>query len=211
MTSQDKVEGVPDDIFVGLSGECLIHKIVSEGKRLDIPSCSPDGGTIGNAVGSLCRHLADVFLIAADGFGQFLAEALQLLVLHLAPLLHATGNEPCRLVDVLKNGAMAGAFFEAFVISEIMKSYYNKGVLDLPLYFYRDSHKKEIDLLIEESGVLYPLEIKKHADPRKDDIRVFGMLDDVVGYKRGPGGVICMYDSIVSLDEKDKVIPVQYL
>lgn len=40
--------------------------------------------------------------------------------------------------EVLKNGAMAGAFFETFVISEIIKSYYNKGVLELPLYFYRD-------------------------------------------------------------------------
>ena len=29
--------------------------------------------------------------------------------------------------EVLKNGAMAGAFFESFVISEIIKSYYNRG------------------------------------------------------------------------------------
>jgi len=36
-------------------------------------------------------------------------------------------------VDVLKNGAMAGAFFETFVISEIIKSYANKGILDIPL------------------------------------------------------------------------------
>ena len=40
--------------------------------------------------------------------------------------------------DVLKNGAMAGAFFESFVISEIIKSYYNKGIVEPPLYFYRD-------------------------------------------------------------------------
>ena len=35
--------------------------------------------------------------------------------------------------EVLKNGAMAGAFFESFVISEIIKSYYNKGIAE-PAY-----------------------------------------------------------------------------
>ena len=46
--------------------------------------------------------------------------------------------------DVLKNGAMAGAFFESFVISEIIKSYYNKGIVEPPLYFYRDKDMNEI-------------------------------------------------------------------
>ena len=113
--------------------------------------------------------------------------------------------------DVLKNGAMAGAFFESFVISEIIKSYYNRGVIDPPLYFYRDKDMNEIDLLIEDSGILYPLEIKKHADPEKKDIRAFRQLDKIPGIRRGPGGVICMYDQLITLEGTDKVIPVQYL
>lgn len=48
--------------------------------------------------------------------------------------------------EVLKNGAMAGAFFESFIISEIIKSYYNKGIVDPPLYFFRDRDMNEIDL-----------------------------------------------------------------
>ncbi len=40
--------------------------------------------------------------------------------------------------EVLKSVAMAGAIFESFVVSEAIKSYYNKGILDPPLYFYRD-------------------------------------------------------------------------
>ena len=65
--------------------------------------------------------------------------------------------------DVLKNGAMAGAFFETFIISEIIKSYYNKGIFEPPIYFYRDKEMNEIDILIENGGTLYPIEIKKHA------------------------------------------------
>ena len=113
--------------------------------------------------------------------------------------------------DVLKNGAMAGAFFETFVISEIIKSYYNKGVLELPIYFYRDKDMREIDLLIEDGGTLYPLEMKKHADPSKRDIDAFDVLDKLPGVKRGPGGVICLYDKLVTLQGDDKIIPINYL
>ena len=114
-------------------------------------------------------------------------------------------------VDVLKNGAMAGAFFESFVISEIIKSYYNNGILELPLYFYRDKDMNEIDLLIEDSGILYPLEMKKHADPDKKDIDAFSLLDKIPNIKRGSGGVICLYDKLVTLKGDDRVIPINYL
>ncbi len=113
--------------------------------------------------------------------------------------------------EVLKNGAMAGAFFESFVVSEIIKSYYNKGITELPLYFYRDKDMNEIDLIIEDGGILYPLEIKKHADPTKKDIRAFSLLDKIAGTSRGPGGVICLYDNLITLKDNDRVIPISYL
>lgn len=113
--------------------------------------------------------------------------------------------------EVLKNGAMAGAFFENFVLSEIIKSYYNQGIAEPPLYFYRDKDMNEIDLLIEDGGTLYPLEIKKHADPHKKDISAFRKLDDIRDINRGTGGVICLYDKLISLSETDKVIPISYI
>ena len=113
--------------------------------------------------------------------------------------------------EVLKNGAMAGAFFETFVIGEIIKSYVNQGILDLPLYFYRDRDGNEIDLLIENSGTLYPIEIKKHADPKKSDIEKFPLLDKIPNIKRGEGGVVCLYDNLVTLHGDDKVIPIKLI
>ena len=113
--------------------------------------------------------------------------------------------------DVLKNGAMAGAFFESFVISEILKSYYNQGILEPTLYFYRDKDMNEIDLLIEDNGMLYPLEMKKHADPDKHDAATFALLDKIPSVRRAPGGVICLYDHLVTLTGNDRVIPVTYL
>lgn len=112
--------------------------------------------------------------------------------------------------EVLQNGAMARAFFETFVIAEVIKSYLNKG-RDLSLYFYRDKDMNEIDLLILQNGTLYPIEIKKHADPSMKDISAFRVLDKISNIKRGKGGVVCMYDNLITLSNEDMVIPVKYL
>jgi predicted AAA+ superfamily ATPase len=113
--------------------------------------------------------------------------------------------------DVLKNGAMAGAFFETFVVGEIIKGYSNKGILDLPLYFYRDRDGNEIDLLIQDGDTLYPIEIKKHADPARSDVKRFPVLDKIPNVKRGAGGVVCMYEDLVTLSGDDKAIPISLL
>ncbi len=112
--------------------------------------------------------------------------------------------------EVMQNGAMAGAFFETFVIAEVIKSYLNKGK-DIPLFFYRDKDMNEIDLLILQNQTLHPIEIKKHADPGKKDISAFRILDKIPGIKRGQGGVVCMYDSLITLQGEDKIIPVKFL
>lgn len=111
--------------------------------------------------------------------------------------------------EVLEAGIMAGNFFENFVIVEIIKSYYNSGELRPPIYFYRDKEKREIDLIIEENGKLYPIEIKKSANPSQDMIRNFKVLEKVK--EVGEGALICMYDKIINLDEKNKVIPYSFL
>lgn len=111
--------------------------------------------------------------------------------------------------DVLESGTMAGNFFENYVIVEIIKSYYNSGELRPPVYFYRDKEQKEIDLIIEQNGKLYPIEIKKSANPSKEMVASFKILEKIK--EVGEGAVICMYDRIINLDEKNKVIPYFYL
>ena len=111
--------------------------------------------------------------------------------------------------EVLESGTMAGNFFENFVIVEIIKSFYNSGELRPPVYFYRDKEKREIDLIIEQNGKLYPIEIKKTAKPTKEMINNFKVLENVK--EVGEGAIICMYDKLLDLDEKNKIIPYRYL
>ncbi len=64
--------------------------------------------------------------------------------------------------EMLENGVMNGAFFETYVVSEMIKSFTNAGKdYNNYLYYYRDKDKKECDLIIDYVDKIYPIEIKK--------------------------------------------------
>lgn len=93
--------------------------------------------------------------------------------------------------DQLRNGAVAGHVFETFVVSEVLKSYMNAGANLRDVWFYRDSKKREIDLVIQEGRVLHPVEIKTAATVTADAVKSFKCLDVMEGYDVGFGHVIC--------------------
>ena len=73
-------------------------------------------------------------------------------------------------------GAMAGALFETFILSEIIKSYWNHGQ-EAPVWNYRTKEKEEVDLVIEQNGKLFPVEIKLSARISSDDLRGLRSLE----------------------------------
>ena len=113
--------------------------------------------------------------------------------------------------ETLANGAKAGNIFETFIISEIVKSYLNAGIINPPLYFYRDKDKKEIDLIIEEAEKIYPIEIKMSASPNKEMAKNFSVLKRKIDKEIGTGIIICQYDNKVYLSEDILVLPVEYI
>lgn len=124
--------------------------------------------------------------------------------------------------DALACGAMAGHMFETFVISEILKSFSNEGMdYRYAVSYYRGRDKKrsencivkesEIDIIIEENGILYPIEIKKNEKVTADETSAFQVLDKIEEKKRGMGAVICMCPEIGMLQENVLEIPVWYL
>ena len=110
--------------------------------------------------------------------------------------------------ETLENGAMDGAFFETYVVSEIVKSYYNAGK-PVDLFYYRDIDKKEIDLLIVEGDKMYPIEIKKGKEPSKPD-KNFGVLQQ---FKMDvqPGIILCMSDELIPYNRGSWYCPVSVL
>ncbi len=108
--------------------------------------------------------------------------------------------------EVAESGAMSGALLENFTVSEIMKSYQNAG-REPYLHYYRDRDAKEIDIIMEGDGKLYPLEIKKTATPDKRLIRTFSVIDKAP-LERGTGAVLCMADKLSAFDREHLIVPV---
>lgn len=108
--------------------------------------------------------------------------------------------------EVAESGAMSGALLENFTVSELMKSYQNAG-LSPYLYFYRDRDAKEIDVILEGNGELYPLEIKKTATPDRRIVRTFDVIEKSP-LKRGTGAVLCMAQEFSAFDRENLIVPV---
>lgn len=115
--------------------------------------------------------------------------------------------------EVMQSGAMAGAFFEAYVVGEIIKSFANNGE-DAPIYFYRDKDKVEIDLLIEENNTLYPVEIKKTASPNSEDAKNLYITSRIKNVQIGQNVILCNTDKVVSVQKGDVTalaIPLEFV
>lgn len=110
--------------------------------------------------------------------------------------------------ETLKNGAMDGAFLETYVVTEIVKSFYNAGK-PADLFYYRDIDRKEIDLLIAEGEKLYPIEIKKAKEPSHPDknFDALGKLKMDVQ----PGIVLCMSDELIPYNRQTWYCPISVL
>ncbi len=107
--------------------------------------------------------------------------------------------------DVLMNGAASGHYYENYVIGELLRNY-TYGKKGVNLNYYRDKNQREIDLVIEEGGVLHPIEIKKGTAPDKSLIRSFSVLNNSVK-PVGNGGIVCMTEEPFPIDEKNCLIP----
>lgn len=111
--------------------------------------------------------------------------------------------------ETLEAGAMNGAIFENYVLSEIMKSYYNNALTPF-IYYYRDKDMKEIDVIIEKDGKLFPIEIKKSANPNTNLSNVFKLLDKG-NLVRGIGAVLCMSNELSAVNKDNLIIPVSLI
>lgn len=119
--------------------------------------------------------------------------------------------------DALKNSAVAGNMFETFVVSEILKSYSNEGRdYRFNIFYYRGKDKNasdenEIDLIIEENGILYPVEIKMSGNPKAIMGAANPILDKIPDKKRGLGVILCLIGKKTYLRENLLALPIEYV
>lgn len=119
--------------------------------------------------------------------------------------------------EALKCSAVAGNMFETFVVSEILKSYTNEGKdYRFHIFYYRGKDKtasaeNEIDLIVEEDGVLYPVEIKMSGNPKANMGATNLVLDKIKEKTRGMGVILCLVDKKTYLRENLVALPIEYI
>lgn len=110
--------------------------------------------------------------------------------------------------QTLQNGAMNGAFFETYAVSEILKSYYNSGTRP-DLYYYRDVDQREVDLLIVRGTDAWPVEIKRSNSPQNADknFKVLSRLPLTIH----PGIILCLSETFQPVSREAWLCPVGVL
>ena len=175
--------------------------------------------TLANAVGIDVRTCKNwIYILQASGLIYLLEPYMSSLSNRIikAPKLYFTDtglcSYLCRWQDalMLENCAMSGAFFETYVVSEILKNLYAYNISPKNcLYYYRDIDQKEVDLIFIKNDELYPIEIKKGINPTKAN-KNFNVLKK---YNKTikPGLIIDNCDSIRPINKDAYYLPVSLL
>lgn len=108
---------------------------------------------------------------------------------------------------ILEASPMAGALFETYVVSEIVKSIRNSGKrTEYTLYYYRDRDQKEVDIVYIRNQTIYPIEVKKGIGRDRAD-KNFRILEQY-GMPVSTGLIIDTGDSIFPLNRGAYYCPV---
>ena len=112
--------------------------------------------------------------------------------------------------EMLENCAMSGAFFETYIVSELIKNFYAHGKTPKDfLFYYRDTDQKEIDLLYADGVSICPIEIKRGIAPKKAT-KNFSVLNKY-HLNISTGIVIDSCDKIRPINEHSYYLPIYLL
>ena len=101
-------------------------------------------------------------------------------------LCHLTGlKDP----DHAAAGPMGGSIFETAVLTEIVKTLWNRGE-EPRVYFWRTSAGSEVDIVVEVGRKLIPIEVKLSATPRPAMAEAITRFRKDLGEKAAAGFVV---------------------
>ena len=111
--------------------------------------------------------------------------------------------------QTLEAGAMSGAIFETWVITDILKSYWHTGRTPV-CSFLRTKDQYEVDLLIEQDGVIYPIECKKSASPSRHHLQGINALHQLQA-NAADAAVVCLVPNAMTLSARIQAVPIGFL
>lgn len=91
--------------------------------------------------------------------------------------------------EQLSRDPLRGHLIENLVILELMKDRLNKG-LDPQLYYFRDTHGHEVDVIFQSGRQLIPIEIKASKTFNKDFLKNIEFFKNLTNERCGIGALI---------------------
>lgn len=181
---------------------------IRNGKPLNYSDIASDIGVSSNTIKEWVSVLVSTRVVYL--LQPFYSSKLDRLT-HRPEVVFMDSGLACYLTDWesafdLQTSEYAGPFLEAYVVSELVKSYDNAGK-KANFSYLRNKETEEIDLIIEKNQCLYPFEIKKTANPKREMLNNFRLLSKTEK-KIGNGGLICLYDRMFEIEEGRFVLPI---
>ena len=108
-------------------------------------------------------------------------------------------------------GSLAGMLFETFVLMELVKQA-TWSAIPVELFFYRDTDKREVDLVIESaSGEVVGIEAKAAATATASDARGLRLLRDRLGARFKAGIIVYSGEHTLPIGERIWAVPISGL
>lgn len=160
------------------------------GSVLNRESLGNDCGISANTVSQWLSVLETSFVIFQlppyfENFGKRVVKAPKLYFTDIGLATYLLGIEN---LTQLERDPLRGFLIENLVILEMIKARVNRG-LDPQLYYYRDNHKNEVDVIFKSSNRLIPIEIKAAQTFSQDFLKGLKFYQQLVG-ERAPMGYV---------------------
>ncbi len=108
--------------------------------------------------------------------------------------------------NALGGHPMTGSLFETAVVSEIRKL--SDTLPPLGVYHWRSHGASEVDLILEQNGAFYPIEVKLTSNPTTKDVRgITAFRKTYPNLKIAPGLIICPCEKFSRISEGNYAIP----
>ena len=161
------------------------------GQLLNLEGICNDVGVSSNTVKEWISILEASFILFRlqpyfENFGKRVVKSPKIYFSDVGLAAYLLGIEN---VEQMSRDPLRGHLVENLVILELLKARLNKGV-DPQLYYFRDSHGHEVDLIFQSGRKLIPIEIKSAKTFNPDFFKNIEFFQNLAGERAGVGSLI---------------------
>lgn len=171
------------------------------GQLLNLESLGNEVGVSSNTIKEWISVLEASFILLRlqpfhENFGKRMIKSSKLYFTDVGLACYLLGIES---IEQVSRDPLRGNLVENLVVLELIKARFNQG-LDPQIYFFRDAHGHEIDIIFQSGNKLIPIEIRASKTFNKDFLKRLYFFQKLVGERANNGYVIYGGDSVQQID-----------